>query len=149
MKKGRQKKVRYVQEMPKIAQFSPRGKAGRPDEAEILIDQFEAIKLFDYQGYSQTEGAQIMGISRPSFGRILRQGRKIIAEALVNAKTIRIRIGDVQVGVHQRNMPQRQDISAGQATEQAIRDNIFQFTSTRRHIKALEVGASISNGSNI
>ena len=97
--KGRRKKVRYIQKMPKILQFSPRGKPGRPDEIELTFDQFEAIKLADFQGFSQSEGAESMRISRPSFGRILRQGRKVVADALVNGKIIRIRTGDVQVGV--------------------------------------------------
>ncbi|MBF0521718.1 MAG: DUF134 domain-containing protein [Candidatus Omnitrophica bacterium] len=147
MKKGRQKKVRYVQEMPKIAQFSPRGKPGRPDEAELLIDQFESIKLHDYQGYDQDQGAQIMGISRPSFGRILRQGHKIVADALVNAKTLRIRIGDVQVGVHQHSLPQRQDISSGRSAEASIRENILQFTARRRKLKG--ANSSVNKTANV
>ena len=71
--KGRPKKVRFIQRMPKVSQFSPRGRAGRPDEVELTIDQFEAIKLSDYQGFSQTQGAMAMRLSRPSFGRILRE----------------------------------------------------------------------------
>jgi len=103
VKKGRHKKVRYIQKMPEIAQFSPRGKPGRPDEIELKIDQFEAIKLADYQGRNQVEGAEAMGISRPSFGRIVREARKIIADALVNGKIIRIRMGDTQVGVRRKS----------------------------------------------
>ncbi|MBF0483963.1 MAG: DUF134 domain-containing protein [Candidatus Omnitrophica bacterium] len=104
MKRGRQKKVRYIQRMPKVVQFSPRGKAGRPDEVELKVDEYEAFKLADFQGYHQDEGAKAMGISRPSFGRILRNARKIVADALVNGKIIRIRIGDVQVGVRRKDL---------------------------------------------
>jgi len=99
VKRGRPKKIRYVQSMPKIELFSPRGKAGRPDEVYLRIDQYETIKLADYKGLSQAEGAMAMGVSRASFGRILREGRKILADGLVNGKIIRIGIGDVQVGV--------------------------------------------------
>ncbi len=105
VKRGRPKKVRYVQKMPKITQFSPRGRPGRPDEIELTVDQYEAIKLTDFQGYSQSEGAIAMGISRPSFGRILRAARRLAADALVNGKTIKIRTGDVQVGVRARDLP--------------------------------------------
>ncbi len=97
--KGRPKKVRFIQRMPKIIQFSPRGKPGRPDEIELTLDQFEAIKLADYQGFNQEKGALAMRLSRASFGRILRQSRKKIADALVNGKTIKIRMGNVQIGV--------------------------------------------------
>jgi len=104
MKKGRPKKVRYVQKMPKITVFSPRGKPGRPDEVELTVDQFEAIKLTDFQGLDQVQGALAMGISRPSFGRILREGRAIVADGLVNGKIIKIHIGDVQVGIRSRGL---------------------------------------------
>ena len=127
MQKGRKKKVRYIQKMPQIEQFSPRGKPGRPDEIELTIDQYEAIKLSDYQGYDQSEGAQAMGLSRPSFGRILREGRKILADGLVNGKIIRIRIGNVQVGVRQKNYPRKQDLVSGQLVEQILRRNILKY----------------------
>jgi uncharacterized protein len=97
--KGRPKKTRYIQKMPGITQFSPRGKPGRPDEVELTLDEFEAIKLSDYQKFSQSQGAAAMRLSRPTFGRILREARKKIANALVGGKTIRIRMGDAQVGI--------------------------------------------------
>ena len=103
---GRPKKVRYIQKMPKIVQFSPRGKPGRPEEVELTLDQFEAFKLADYQGFSQSEGAKAMRISRPSFGRILRDARYKVADALTNGKIIKICMGDVQVGVRKRDFTQ-------------------------------------------
>ncbi|MFA5060319.1 MAG: DUF134 domain-containing protein [Candidatus Omnitrophota bacterium] len=97
MKKGRPKKIRFVQKEPKIRQFSPRGKPGRPDEIEIALDEFEAIKLADFENLDQAAGALAMGISRASFGRILRSGRKKIALALVSGKIIKIAGGNVQM----------------------------------------------------
>ena len=126
MQRGRKNKVRFIQKMPQIALFSPRGKAGRPDEIELRIDQLEAIKLADLQGYNQSEGASLMGLSRASFGRILREGRKIIANALVNGKIIRIRIGSVQVGVRQRNLPFKKEISTDKK-EEIIRSSILKY----------------------
>ena len=134
MEKGRRKKIRYIQKMPKIVQFSPRGKAGRPDEIELKVDEYEAIKLADFQGYDQAEGAMAMGISRPSFGRILRDGRKVIADGLVNGKIIRIRTGNVQVGVRQKNFPfkdrkARKELTLrSQLKEEALRRNIAQYS---------------------
>ena len=129
MHKGRRKKIRYIQAMPKTVQFSPRGKAGRPDEVELKIDQYEAIKLADFYGYEQSEGAQLMGISRPSFGRILRQARHILADALVNGKIIRIRIGDVQVGVKKSLLVHKKARLAAQTQtqEEALRKTILSY----------------------
>ncbi len=127
MSRGRHKKIRYVQKMPQIVQFSPRGKAGRPDEMELRVDEFEAIKLTDFQGYNQSEGARAMGISRPTFGRILRSGRKVLSNALVNGKIIRIRIGNVQVGVKQKNLPSKEELGEGRIEEQSIRQKILKY----------------------
>ena len=136
MRKGRRKKIRIIQKMPKISHFSPRGKPGRPDEIELKIDEYEAIKLADFQGYDQAEGALAMGISRPSFGRILRDGRKILADALVNGKAIRIRTSDVQVGVRQQNFPAKDQTDASEALLSQLRDEtlhrpIFQYQHTK------------------
>ncbi len=128
MKKGRRKKVRYIQSMPTIAQFSPRGKPGRPDEVELRIDAFEAIKLADFQGYNQAEGAKAMGISRPSFGRILREARKVLANALVNGKIIRIRTGGVQVGVTRHQLPHKLKVEPSQISEELLRRKIFKHS---------------------
>ena len=97
-KKGRKKKVRYLQSRPKILQFSPRGKAGRPDEVELAYDQVEAVRLADFQNLEQVEAAKIMRISRSTFGRILREARRRLADALVHGKSIRIRMGSAQIG---------------------------------------------------
>ena len=96
-KTGRPQKIRYIQNSPKITQFSPRGKPGRPEEIELALDEFEALKLSDLEGLDQREAAQRMGVSRPSFGRILRKARTILADALVNGKIIRIIGGNIML----------------------------------------------------
>lgn len=96
---GRPRKVRYIQKMPRVSQFSPRGKPGRPDVALISLDEFEALKLADYQGFSQTDGAAAMNVSRSSFGRMIRRSHRKIADAIINGKIIKIVLGDAQVGV--------------------------------------------------
>ena len=135
MRRGRHKKIRFIQKMPKTAQFSPRGNPGRPDEVQLNIDHYEAIKLADYQGYNQSEGAKAMGISRPTFGRILREGRRILADALTNSKIIRIRTGDTQVGVRplagnlpiRRNLAEAPQETGKKLTEASIRADILKF----------------------
>ena len=140
MVKGRRKKVRFIQKMPKTAQFSPRGNPGRPEEIELKIDEFEAIKLADYQGYDQSQGAVSMGVSRPSFGRILRMARKIVADALVNGKIIRIRTANVQVGVRQSNLPKRKDLQDGQSIEELVRKKIMRMGPEVVKERSLEQG---------
>ena len=88
--KGRPQKIRFVEKMPTIYQFSPRGKPGRPEEIELSIDQLEALRLADLLSLGQVKGAGALGVSRASFGRILRQARKLVADALIHGKIIRI-----------------------------------------------------------
>ena len=90
VKRGRPKVKRKVQKAPQILQFSPRGRPGRPEEVALALDELEAIRLADYQNFEQIQGAAAMGISRASFGRILRTGRQKVADALSNGKILRI-----------------------------------------------------------
>ena len=91
MKKlGRPKKERKIQKKPKIMFFSPRGRPGRPEEVDLSIDEYEALRIADYERHDQSKGAELLGLSRASFGRLLRDARRKIADALVNGKIIRI-----------------------------------------------------------
>jgi len=96
--KGRPKKTRLIKEEPKIAQFSPRGRPGRPDEVELTMDEFEAIRLTDYKGMKQWQACRFLGVSRPTFTRILKLARKKLASGIVNGNIIRIAGGQFKVG---------------------------------------------------
>jgi predicted DNA-binding protein (UPF0251 family) len=93
MMKGRPKKKKIVQEEPRIDHFSPRGRPGRPDESIVAMEEYEAIRLHDYLGMQQKQAAEMMGISQQSFSRIVRDARRKVSDAIVNAKIIRIEGG--------------------------------------------------------
>jgi len=88
--KGRPKKQRVIKTEPKIKLFSPRGKPGRSDEVQLTLDEFEAIRLVDFQGLSQQEAANSMGISQQTLSRVIRKARKTLANALILGKIIKI-----------------------------------------------------------
>ena len=98
--KGRPKKKRTVERLPKIGQFSPRGKPGRPDEVELTFDQYEAVRLIDYLGQKHKEAANQMQLSRQTIERILKQARKRISDAIVNGKIIKIFGGMISLKHH-------------------------------------------------
>ncbi|MDD5477036.1 MAG: DUF134 domain-containing protein [Candidatus Omnitrophica bacterium] len=91
--RGRPKKYRIVKVDPKISYFSPRGRPGRPDEVQIKMDEFEALRLADYQGLGQKESAKSMRISQQTFSRILKKARKQVAKGITTGSTIRIQGG--------------------------------------------------------
>ncbi len=66
-------------------------------EVCLSVDEAEAIRLKDIAGLEQEEGADRMGISRPTFQRILLSARQKVADALLNGKALRIEGGHVQV----------------------------------------------------
>lgn len=98
--RGRPKKYRIVRQDPKISQFSPRGKPGRPDEANLTMDEFEAVRLSDFLGLSQKEASQSMHISQQTFSRILKKARKTIARAITTGAAIKIQGGQYVVSTH-------------------------------------------------
>ena len=57
------------------------------------MDEFEAIRLSDYLNKGQKEAARSMHVSQQTFSRVLKRARKIVAEALVTGKIIKIHGG--------------------------------------------------------
>lgn len=106
-KRGRPNKYRIVKSDPRISQFSPRGKPGRPEEIQLAMDEFEAIRLADFKGLSQEEASKSMHISQETFSRILRKAHKAVADAIVLGKIIRIQGGYYVVSSRENISPQR------------------------------------------
>ncbi|MDP3732755.1 MAG: DUF134 domain-containing protein [Candidatus Omnitrophota bacterium] len=100
-RRGRPKKYRIVRADPRISQFSPRGKPGRPDEIELAMDEFEAIRLADFMGLDQEKAAESMHISQQTFSRILKKAHKALADAIVQGKIIKIQGGHYVISSRQ------------------------------------------------
>lgn len=76
---------------PIVRYFKPQGVPLRELEEVILApSEMEALKLHDVDGLEQVVAAEKMGISQPTFGRILNAAYKKIAHALVQGKAIKI-----------------------------------------------------------
>ncbi|TAM39629.1 DUF134 domain-containing protein, partial [bacterium] len=99
--RGRPRKYRIVKIDPKISQFSPRGRAGRPDEVELKMDEFEALRLADYLGLNQKEAARSMRISQQTFSRIIRRAHNLIAKGITTGSAIRIQGGQYVISSRQ------------------------------------------------
>ena len=101
--RGRPKKYRIVRQDPRINQFSPRGKPGRPDQVDLGMDEFEAIRLTDYMGLAQKEAAKSMHISQQTFSRVLKRAHRALANGLVNGATIKIQGGQYVISSREQN----------------------------------------------
>ena len=83
--------------MPGSCVYKPAGIPARTLEWIILsLDEFETIRLLDYQGLDQEKAAELMSVSRPTITRIYASARKKIATALAEGKAISIEGGPVQ-----------------------------------------------------
>ncbi len=93
--------------------FCPRRIAGRPaapvfkpagvpledlDEVVMALDEFEALRLADFEGLYQEQAAERMSISRPTFSRIIEAAHRKTADALLHGKALRIEGGPVEFG---------------------------------------------------
>ena len=96
LKMSRHKRNRRVQSPPKIIGLKPIGLPFRDSEQiSMQYEEYEAIRLADYNNLSQEAAAKEMNISRPTFTRIYSSARKKIAKAIVECKAIIIEGGNV------------------------------------------------------
>ncbi len=93
----RPKQDRKISIPPLMKGFKPFGIPRRMlSSVSLLYDEYEAIRLLDYEGMNQDQAAVQMNVSRPTLTRIYEKARKTIAQALVEGKMIMIEGGNVQ-----------------------------------------------------
>ncbi len=90
---------RCVEDLPGVEVFKPAGIPARELKSLALtLDEFESLRLADYEGLYQEAAARRMGVSRQTFGRIIESARRKVADALVNGKALRLGGGAAVVG---------------------------------------------------
>ncbi len=82
---------RRIECRPDSNYFKPRGiPMDELEEIRLEADEMESLRLADYEGLYHEKAAKKMGISRPTFGRILESARKKVASALVKGNALQI-----------------------------------------------------------
>lgn len=93
----RKKAARNVVEPPKFSGFKPYGAFRQPQgAAELLFEEYEAIKLADYNLKTHKQASALMGVSRATFARIYENARRKIARALVEGLQLTTRPGNAR-----------------------------------------------------
>lgn len=98
--KGRPKNIRIISSIPTISGFKPYGGETKLQKQKAIFlnyEEYEAIRLNDYEKNTQIESAKIMGISRPTFTRIYMSAREKIGKAFVEGRRIIIEGGKVKL----------------------------------------------------
>lgn len=93
----RPRKCRKVCHMPKVCNFVPVGQDENQTAVVLTVDEFEAIRLIDEQGFSQEECSSYMQVARTTAQAIYNTARAKIATALVEGMPLRIEGGDYRL----------------------------------------------------
>lgn len=89
----RPKCCRRVTGQPACKMFKPLGvPASSIEEVVLALDEYEAIRLADFEGLYQEQAAVRMGVSRQTFGRTIEAARRKVARALVQGLVLRIEV---------------------------------------------------------
>ncbi|MCR4922445.1 MAG: DUF134 domain-containing protein [Lachnospiraceae bacterium] len=86
---SRIKRCRRIVGYPEFWSFLPEAK-NDCETIDFMLDEFETIRLIDYEKCTQEEAAGLMGVSRATVTGIYENARYKIADAMINGKRIRI-----------------------------------------------------------
>ncbi len=93
----RPKTPRQIIARPSVKEFRPGGSQSR--ETLILsLEEFEVIRLIDYEGMDQSGAAAAMKVSRQTVGRILKSARFTLSKAVVQGHGLRVKGGCYTLG---------------------------------------------------
>ncbi|HDG68462.1 MAG TPA: DUF134 domain-containing protein [candidate division Zixibacteria bacterium] len=93
----RPKRHRLIWGPPFARRFAPVGAPmGAGGTVVLSLEEFESIRLADYEDLDHEGAAEKMGVSRPVFSRLLKGARQKVAKALVEGTEILIEGGVFQ-----------------------------------------------------
>lgn len=92
---ARTPRLRKVVAPPGFKGYRPYGHSSEnTDAVELLYEEYEALKLADYDFLDHQAASQLMGVSRATFARIYESARRKIARALVEIREIKTLYGN-------------------------------------------------------
>lgn len=94
----RHKCCRMIRSLPNNTCYKPKGiPVSRLKEVVLTLDEYEAMRLADFEQLYQEQAAGKMRISRQTFGRVIESAHYKIADALIHGKAFIIEGGEVAV----------------------------------------------------
>ena len=93
---ARPSRCRRVCDEPAFDRFTPCGRDG-VEEVSLTVDEYEVIRLVDYEKKTHAQCAAQMDISRTTVTEIYEKARSKIADCLVNGQQLRIAGGHYQI----------------------------------------------------
>lgn len=93
---ARPPKCRRICQEPRFLSFSP-DVANSEETVMLTVDEYEAVRLIDYEKMTQEQCADIMGVSRPTVTDIYESARYKIADCLVNGRMLKVSGGNYRI----------------------------------------------------
>ena len=92
-------RCRRVCSEPLVDVFGPASEpdAGGVPPVVLLVEEYEALRIMDYEGRTHEQCAAQMRVSRTTVTEIYERARHKVADALVNGRTLVIRGGNYEV----------------------------------------------------
>ncbi|MDD3278679.1 MAG: NifB/NifX family molybdenum-iron cluster-binding protein [Lachnospiraceae bacterium] len=90
-------KQRFVCRMPGCLHFAPADRQENPIEILLSIEEYEVIRLMDYEGKTQQEAAGQMCVSRTTIQALYTEARKKIARFLVEGTCLKLGGGSYEL----------------------------------------------------
>jgi predicted DNA-binding protein (UPF0251 family) len=95
---ARPKCSKHVESLPQVRGFAPIGLGNLDCPVVVLtIEEREALRLADRDGLYQEEASLRMGVSRPTFARLITTARQKTAHALIEGCLLLMEGGDYHV----------------------------------------------------
>lgn len=92
----RKKRNRRIQVPPVIKGMSVYGVRGRKSNEVILhLEEYEVIRLLDYENLTQEQAAVFLNVSRPTLTRVYEEARNKVATAFVEGRDLIFKGGDI------------------------------------------------------
>ena len=91
-------RLRKISNPPVVSGFKPYGykkNQGRNESIFLHLEEYEALRLCDFEMLNHQQASVLMAVSRPTLTRIYSRARQKVAEALVLGKQIIIEGGKV------------------------------------------------------
>ena len=96
----RPRKWRKVCAVPRCVHFAPSQNNNQSGVVKMTVDEYEAIRLIDLEGFTQEQCSGQMEVARTTVQAIYQSARRKLADCIVNGKILVITGGEYHICEH-------------------------------------------------
>lgn len=100
---ARRPRCRKVCRLPVFASFVPETPGENKEEIVLIVEEYEAMRLIDREGFTQEACGKYMDVARTTAQQIYADARKKVTAALVEGRTLRIKGGATAFATDRKN----------------------------------------------